>query len=64
MPFVTDQNGLSVAALTALIAQSPIVAEAPNRLAAQFLVGFEDVDIAVLRWIAGERGRIGAISVM
>jgi hypothetical protein len=64
MPFVTDQDGLSVAALAALVARSPIVTAAPDRLASQFLVGFEDVDIAVLRWIAGERARVGAISVM
>jgi hypothetical protein len=64
MPFVTNQDGLGVATLSALVARSPIVTAAPNRFAAQLLVGFEDVDIAVLRWIAGERARIGTISVM
>jgi hypothetical protein len=64
MPFVRDHDSLSVKALVALIRESPIVAAEPNKLAVCFLVGFEDVDIAVLQWIAGERGRIGTNAVM
>jgi hypothetical protein len=65
MTFATDQGQSSLEAIAATIAHSPIVAPRPHRLAGHFhIVGFEDVDIAVLRWIARERRQSGTFAVM
>ncbi len=64
MMLVGDQDSISVHALVALIARSSIVAAEPNAVVARFLVGFEDVDFAVLEWIAAERRRADAMPVM
>ena len=65
MTFVSDQGRSSLEAIFAVIAHSPIIAPRPDRLTGRFLiVGFEDVDIAVLQWIARERRRPGAGTVM
>jgi hypothetical protein len=47
----TDQDGLTVEALIAAIARSPIVVPRPATL---FPAGFEEVDVAILSWIAAE----------
>lgn len=54
MKFVKDQDGPSLAAIVALIEHSQIVDAEPDKAAAGFPAGFEDVDIAILEWIAGE----------
>jgi hypothetical protein len=64
MTVVGDQGRSSLEAIVAVIAHSPIIAAQPDRPAARFLVGFEDVDIAVLEWIARERRCLEAILVM
>ena len=64
MTFARDQGCPRLEALVALIAHSPIVVAEPHNPAERFLIGFKDVDIAVLNWIAGERRRLGAILVM
>jgi hypothetical protein len=65
MTFATDQDRSSLEAIIAVIARSPIVAARPDRLAGHFhIVGFEEVDIAVLRWIARECRRAGTFAVM
>jgi hypothetical protein len=64
MTFARDQDCPRLEALVALIAHSSIVIAEQRDPPARFLVGFEDVDIAVLNWIAGERRRLGAILVM
>ena len=64
MTFVSDQDPSSLKAIIAVIAHSPIIVSQPARLAVRFLIGFEDVDIAVLEWIARERRRPAAIVVM
>jgi hypothetical protein len=60
-----DHGSFAPAALAAVIARSPIVvaATAPPpmqpALARRFPAGFDDVDIAVLEWIAAEGRRLG-----
>jgi hypothetical protein len=53
MNFAAAQDRLDVGTLAAVIARSPIVVTqaAPTRL---FPAGFDDVDIAVLKWIVAE----------
>ena len=51
-----NENRPMVAILTAAVAHSPIVA--PRRLA-HLPAGFDDVDAAILDWIASEGHRIG-----
>jgi hypothetical protein len=50
-----DQNRASVEALVAEIARSPIVVAEPVSL---FPAGFEEVDLAILAWLAGEARRM------
>ena len=64
MTSVRDQGCPSLEAVVAIIAHSPIIAAQRDRAAARFLIGFEDVDIAVLEWIARERRCLDAILVM
>jgi hypothetical protein len=60
-----DQGCPSLDALVAVIAHSPIDASRPDRLDGRFqIIGFEEVDIAVLQWIARERRCLDAILVM
>jgi hypothetical protein len=49
------QNSASVETLVAAIAHSPIVIRPPVPLLPQ---GFEEVDIAILSWLAAEAERI------
>jgi hypothetical protein len=51
MQLSTDQDSLTVEALAAAIARSPIVVPRP---AALLPAGFEEVDVAILNWIAAE----------
>jgi len=46
-----DQNPVSVETLATAIAHSPIVVVTPATLLPD---GFEEVDIAILSWLAGE----------
>jgi hypothetical protein len=46
-----DQNPVSVETITATIAGSPIVVVPPVTL---LPAGFEEVDLAILNWLAGE----------
>ena len=46
-----DQNPVSVETIAATIAGSPIVVLAPVTLLPP---GFEEVDLAILNWLAGE----------
>jgi hypothetical protein len=46
-----DQKAVSVETITATIAGSPIVMASPVTL---LPVGFEDVDLAILNWLARE----------
>jgi hypothetical protein len=55
MKGLMDQDFAGVSALMAEIARSPImVAQPPALLPA----GFEDVDVAILAWLAGEAQRM------
>jgi hypothetical protein len=45
--------------LSAVIAHSQIVVVLPAVTAQSFPAGFDDVDIAILEWIAAEGRRIG-----
>jgi hypothetical protein len=56
MKLWTDQDPLILEALAAVIARSPIVVE---RAASSLPAGYEEVDLAVLNWIAAEGRRIG-----
>jgi arsenate reductase-like glutaredoxin family protein len=51
MKLSTDQDSLTVEALIAAIARSPIVVSRPATL---LPAGFEEVDVAILSWIAAE----------
>jgi hypothetical protein len=54
-----DQDYPTVGTLTAVIAHSQIVVEASARSAPRLPAGFDDVDLAVLDWIAAEGRRLG-----
>jgi hypothetical protein len=47
----TDQSFISVETLVAAIARSPIVI---RQSATPLPAGFDDVDVAILAWLAGE----------
>jgi len=51
-----DCDDLTIEALTAAIARSPIVVARP---APSFPAGFDAADVAILEWIAAEGRRIG-----
>jgi hypothetical protein len=50
-----DQNPVSVETITATIAGSPIVVVPPVTL---LPAGFEEVDVAILNWLAAEAARM------
>ncbi len=54
-----DQNGLALEALAAAIAHSRIVLVRPAKPASRLPAGFDEVDISILDWIAGEGQRVG-----
>ena len=54
-----DQHYQDVATLAAVIAHSQIVVEPSTRSAPCLPAGFDDVDLAVLDWIAAEGRRLG-----
>jgi len=45
--------------LTAVIARSPIVVAEPTRQSCHLPAGFDEVDAAILHWLAAEGRRIG-----
>jgi hypothetical protein len=51
MKLSTDQDSLTVEALVAAVARSPIIVPRPATL---LPAGFEEVDVAILKWIAAE----------
>ena len=59
MKLSIDQDHLILEAIAALIARSPIVVAQLGKSAARLPAGFDDVDVAVLDWIAAEGRRIG-----
>ena len=52
-----DQHYPNVETLAVVIAHSQIVVEQPRRPAPHLPAGFDDVDLAVLDWIAAEGRR-------
>jgi hypothetical protein len=56
MQLLMDYDPLTLEILIAAIARSPIVVAQP---AARFPAGFDEVDVAILDWIAAEGRRIG-----
>lgn len=52
-------NDLNLAMLVAAIAGSQIVVRQPAKPARPLPAGFEEVDIAILEWIAAEGRRAG-----
>jgi hypothetical protein len=48
-----------IATLAAMISHSQIVVPEPPRDPACFPAGYEDIDIAILDWIAAEGRRVG-----
>lgn len=61
MKALMDQPCVAVGALAAAIARSPIVVKQPQ---ASLPAGYEEVDVAILNWIAAEGRRIGRIVVL
>ena len=59
MKLSMDQDHFVLEAIAALIAGSPIVVAPPANLASSLPAGFDDVDVAMLEWIADEGRRIG-----
>jgi len=62
MTLIDDNSSFAPATLAAVIARSQIVVAAqaaPAVPARSFPAGFDDVDIAVLDWIAAEGRRLG-----
>ena len=54
-----DSDYPTIQTLTAVIAHSQIVVAEPHRPMPSLPGGFDDVDIAVLDWIAAEGRRLG-----
>jgi len=54
-----NQDDLTVAALTAMIARSQIVLAQAEKPAVRLPAGFDAVDLAILDWIAAEGRRAG-----
>lgn len=59
MTLIDDHGSLAPAALAAVIARSQIVVAAAATPAPRFPAGFDDVDIAILEWIAAEGRQLG-----
>ncbi len=54
-----EQYGLALETLASMIAHSQIVVAEPAKPALRFPPGFDEVDISILDWIAGEGQRVG-----
>ncbi len=59
MKLSKDQNGLALETLVAMIAHSQIVVGQTAKPASHLPVGFDEVDISILDWIAAEGQRVG-----
>ncbi len=59
MKLSVDQDHLTLETLASVIAHSQIVVAEPAKSAALFPAGFDDVDVAILDWIAAEGRRVG-----
>jgi len=58
MKSARDQVCPDLSVLSAVIAHSQIVVVLPTMTAQHFPAGFDDVDIAILEWIAAEGRRL------
>ncbi len=62
MKLLRDQDGIALETLVAVIAHSQIVLAQPAGFAARSVrlpPGFDEVDLAILDWIAAEGRRVG-----
>lgn len=59
MKLSRDQNGLALETLAAIIAHSQIVVAQQAKSAPRFPAGYDEVDVSILDWIAGEGRRVG-----
>ncbi len=55
-----DQNGLAFEILATVVAHSQIAVARPAKPAPHFPAGSDEVDIAILDWIAAEGRRVAA----
>ncbi len=63
MKLTTGTNYPDLLTLAALIAHSQILVAPARSDARRFPAGFDDVDIAILEWIAAEGRRAGRVFV-
>ena len=59
MNLTIGTNKSDLATLAAVIARSQIVVAAARSDSRRFPAGFDDIDIAILEWIAAEGRRLG-----
>ena len=57
MKTARNQVRPDLSVISTMIAHSPIVVELPAAIAQHLPAGFDDVDIAILEWIAAEGRR-------
>jgi len=55
-----DQDSLAFEILATMVTHSQIVVAQPAKPAPHFPAGFDEVDIAILDWIAAEGRRVGS----
>jgi hypothetical protein len=59
MALLTDQEPVDLATLAAVIARSQIIVREAVQSRRRLPSGFDDVDVAILDWIAAEGRRAG-----
>lgn len=59
MKFIEDQDRPALKTLAAVISHSQIVLAQPETRTARLPAGFDELDLAILDWIAAEGRRIG-----
>ncbi len=59
MKLSRGQNSLALETLAAMITHSQIVVVQPAKPVSRLPAGFDEVDISILDWIAGEGQRVG-----
>jgi hypothetical protein len=64
MEVTTNECGVDLETLVAMIAHSQIVVVQPNEVTRRFPAEFDGVDIAILDWIAAEGRRAGRSFVL
>ena len=60
MKLSRDQDSLAFEILATVVAHSQIVMAQPAKPVPHFPAGFDEVDIAILDWIAAEGRRVGS----